>query len=120
MSAHGEAMTASSIIDIARTWCNQFGKEQLKTTLRDVQYNPKSNFKLFSIGQAIKEGLSLSVDQEGLVLMKSGVKLVFDIKIMTKNDVIFRVYLQRYHEISVILTSTSIAVSIEKAHIMTL
>ena len=48
--AHGNAMTASSIMDIARTWCNKFGKEQLKATLKNVQYNPKSNFNLFSIG----------------------------------------------------------------------
>ena len=39
MGAHGEDMTASSIMDIAGTWCNQFGDEQLKATLKDVQYN---------------------------------------------------------------------------------
>ena len=70
IGAHGEVMTASSIMDVARTWCNKFGKEQLKTALRDVQYNPKSNFNLFNIGKAIKEGLKLSGDQEGLVLTK--------------------------------------------------
>ena len=56
MGAHGKTMTSSSIMDIARTWCNKFGKEQLKATLKNVQYNPKSNFNLFSIGKAIKEG----------------------------------------------------------------
>ena len=38
---------------------------------------------------------------------------------MTKNDVIFCLYLQRKHEISVILASSSLTMSIEKAHIMT-
>ena len=55
IDTHGKAMTASSIMDIAGTWCNKFGKEQLKATLKDVQYNPKSNFNLFNIGKGIKE-----------------------------------------------------------------
>ena len=62
MCAHGEAMTASSIMDIPGTWCNKFSKEQLKATLKDVQYNLKSNFNLFSTGKAIKEGWKLSGD----------------------------------------------------------
>ena len=43
---HGEIMTASSIMDITRTWCNQFVKEQLEATLKDVQYNSRLNFNL--------------------------------------------------------------------------
>ena len=50
--------------------------------------------------------------------MKGSAELVFNIKIMTKNDVIFCVYLQRDNEISAILASTGMAMSIEKAHIM--
>ena len=65
IGAHCKAMTASSIMDIAGTWCNKFGEEQLKATLRDVQYNPKSNFNLFSKRKAIR---NLSGDQEDLVL----------------------------------------------------
>ena len=42
-------MTASSIMDIAETSCNQFGKEWLKATLKDMQYNPKWNCNLFYI-----------------------------------------------------------------------
>ena len=81
--------------------------KQFKATLKNVQYNPKSNFNLFSIGKAIKEGWKLSGDQEGLVIMKESAKLVFDIKIMTKNSVIFCAYLQRECIISAILASTS-------------
>ena len=82
-------MTASSIMDIAGNWCNKFGKVQLKAMLKDVQYNLKSNFNLFSIGKEIKEGWRLNGDQKGLVLMKGSVKLVFDIKMTTKNGAIF-------------------------------
>ena len=112
-------MTASNIMDIAVIWRNKFGKEQLKATLKDVQYNSKSNFNLFSIGKAIKEGWKLSGNQEGLVLVKDGAKLAFDIKIRTKNGVIFCVYLQREHEFSAMLASTGVIMSIEKAHILT-
>ena len=35
IGAHGDAMTAHSIMDITGTWCNKFGEEQLKATLRD-------------------------------------------------------------------------------------
>ena len=41
IGAHGKAMTASSIMDIARTWCNEFGKEQMKGMLKE-----QSKFKL--------------------------------------------------------------------------
>ena len=51
--------------------------------------------------------------------MKGSTKLVFDIKIRTKNGVIFCVYLQREHEFSAMLASTGVIMSIEKAHIMT-
>ena len=112
IDAHDKAMMTSSIMDIARTWCNMFGKEQLKATLKDV-------FNLFSIGEAIKEGWKLSGNQHNLALIKNSVKLVFDIKIMTKNGVIFCSYLQREHDISAILASTSVMMSIEKANIMT-
>ena len=83
IGAHGEAMTASRIMDIARTWCIQFGKKQSQATLKDVQYNLNFNFNMFNIGKAIKEGWKLSGDQEDLVLIKDRVKLVFDIKIMS-------------------------------------
>ena len=63
----------------------------MKATLKDVQYNPKLNFNLLSIGKAIKEGWKLNDNQEGLVLMKDYAKLIFNIKIMTKNCVIFPV-----------------------------
>ena len=92
---------------------------QLKATLKGVQYNPKSNFNLFSIGKASKEGWKLSGDQEGLVLTKGNEKLVFDIKITNENGVIFCAYLQREYETAVILASTGLTMSIEKAHMMT-
>ena len=116
---NGEAMTASSIIDVAGTWCNKFGEEQIKAMLKDVQYNPKSNLNLSSIREAIKEGLKLSGDQENLVLMKSNAKLVFNNKITAKNGVMFYAYLWREHKIAAILAITDTTMSIEKAHMMT-
>ena len=119
IGAHGVAMIASSIMDIAGISCNKFRKEQLKATIKNMQYNSKSNFNMLSIGKAIKEGWKLSGDQEDLVLTKGSTKLVFHIKIMTKNSVIFCSYLQREHEIGAIMASTCVTISIEKAHIMT-
>ena len=87
--------------------------------LKDVQYNPKLNFNLFSIGKAIKEDWKLSGDQKGVVLTKDSAKLVFDIKIMIKNGGIFCMQLWKEHEVSAILAITSVTVSIEKTHIMT-
>ena len=84
LDANGKAMTASSTMDIVKTWCNKFGEEQLKVSLKDVQYNPISNFNLFIIEKVIQEGWKVSGDQEGLILMKDIAKLDFDIKIMTK------------------------------------
>ena len=112
IGVHGEAMAASSIMEIAGTWCNKFGKDQLKDTLKDIQYNPKLNFNLFSIAKAIKEDWKLSGNQEGLILTKGNAKLVFNIKIITKNGVIFCEYLQREYEIAAVLASTGTTRSI--------
>ena len=106
-------------MNIAGTWCNKFGINLLKAMSKDIQYNPKSNFNLFSIGKAIKEGWKSSGDRQGLVLMKDSAKLVFDIKIMAKNGVIFCAYLKSKYKIAAILASTSKTMSIEKAHMMT-
>ena len=119
IGAHGKAMTASSIMDIAGTWCNKFGEEQLKANEKNVQNIPKANFNLFSIGKAIKKGWKLSGNQEELVLMKGSAKLVFNVKVMTQNGVIFCAYLQRKHEFCAVLASAGITMSTEKAHIMT-
>ena len=106
MGVHGGANTASSIMDTTGTWCNVFYKEQLKAILKNVQYNPKAIFNLFSIEEAIKEDWKLNDNQEGLVLLKDNVMLVFDIKITTKNSVIFLACLQRDHEVGVIFMNT--------------
>ena len=60
MGMHGETTMANSIMDIAGTWCNQFGKKHQKATLKEVQYKP--NFNLFSIRKVIKEGWKLIGD----------------------------------------------------------
>ena len=46
-------------------------------------------------------------------------KLVFDIKIMTKSSLIFYAYLLREYKIAAIMVSIRTTMSIEKAHIMT-
>ena len=119
IGAYGEAMTVSSIMDITVTWCNKLSDKQLKVMLKDAQYNSKSNFNQFSIEKAIKEGWNLSGDQESQVLMKDNAKLVFNIKIMTQNGVIFYAYLQREYKIAAIMASTGTTISIKKAHMMT-
>ena len=52
-------------------------------------------------------------------MTKDSTKLVFDIKIMTKNSLIFCAYLLRENEISVTLAHASKTMSIEEAHMMT-
>ena len=91
----------------------QVCQEQLNAALKDVQYNPKSNFNLFHIGKAIKEAGSLVVTKK--VLTKDSVKFVSSI-IMTKNGVIFCAYLRREHKISTIWASTSVTMSIKGSH----
>ena len=55
IGAHDRVITASSIMDIAGTWCNTFGKEQLKAMLKDVQYNPKSILTCSVLGKPSKK-----------------------------------------------------------------
>ena len=51
--------------------------------------------------------------------MKGDVKLVFNIKITTKNGVLFCAYLWREYEIAALMASTITTISIKKAHMMT-
>ena len=115
VGVHGEVMTAISIIDITKTWCNQFGKEQLKATLTDVQYNPKSDLNLVSIGKLLRRAGSL-VGSRRFGTGEGQCKAI-----TTKNGGIFCAYLQRDQEVSTILTIyyTGAAISIENAHIIT-
>ena len=80
MGTHSEATTASSIIDIARTWCNQFGEDQPKATLKDVQYDLKLSFNLFCITKLLRMTRSLMV-------IDKVEQSLSDIKIMIKNGV---------------------------------
>ena len=44
MGTHGKAQTPESVLDLPGTWCDQFGKTQIRAKLRNVCYNQKSNF----------------------------------------------------------------------------
>ena len=88
IGAHGEAMTASSIMNISGTWCNKFCKEPLKLHKRMCNTIQSQTSTCSVLGKPFKRA-ELSGDQEVLVLTKDSKKIVFDIKIMTKNCVIF-------------------------------
>ena len=74
---------------------------------------------MFGNRKAIKEGWKLSGDQEDLILIKDGAMLAFEIKITTKNGLIFYLCLQRDQEVGALLLNTSVAKRTEKAHKIT-
>ena len=108
-------MSASSIMDITGTWCNKFGEEQLKV-LKGCAIQSKIKRQLVQYWKSHHRRMEAHWSPKRFGTDK---KPVFDITIMTKNGVIFCVYLWKDHEISAILATTSVTMSIEKAHIMT-
>ena len=73
----------------------QVWQRRVESYIKGCAIQSKSNSNLFTIGKAIKEGWKLTCNEEDLVLMKGSIKLVFDIKVVTKHGVIFCSYLQR-------------------------
>ena len=52
----GGATIAAKVLELKGTWYDKYGSEQLHAQMKNVHYNPSSNFNLFSIGAAIREG----------------------------------------------------------------
>jgi hypothetical protein len=104
------------VLDLPGTWCDQFGEVQIKAKLSDVRYNPKSNFNLFSLGKAIKEGWKMSGDKNGIILKKGDARLAFDIKIETQNGIIFCAYFKRDSEVAAGFTEPGTKMTVDKAH----
>ena len=56
---------------------------------------PDSQFNLFSITKRQKMGWKLGGDKNAIWIEKEGLKILFDIKIETKEGVIFAAYIKR-------------------------
>lgn len=95
MEAHGGAQMWESVLNLWGTRCNQYSKPQLSAKLKDVSYNPRTNFNLFSIGKTIEDGWKMSGNKSGIFLKKGGVKLEFDIKVKMQSCIKFCAYFKQ-------------------------
>ena len=73
-----------------------------------VQYNEDKTFTLISLMKAMKEGYEKSGnDKVGIVLAKGDHKIIFDIPIITKEDVLWCINMQ--HKESLAKNETALA-----------
>ena len=110
----GEVIVAKKKGDIPCTLHNKHGIEVGDAKLTNVALIKTTPFNLFSITKAMKDGWTLSGNQDtGLVLTKQSFKLEFDIPIATKEGCVFAMHAKRT---AVNIAAAAVTMNIEKAH----
>jgi hypothetical protein len=76
--------------------CSKHGDKLFNLELNDVHYVPGQKFNLFSITKAMEQGWSLGGNSKsGLYVSKGDKKIVFDVRVPTKNGIILGGYMLR-------------------------
>ena len=61
----------------------------------DVSVLLHGKYNLFSLGTMMKKGWQMSGDDQGIIISKGGIQLVFDIIIPTPKGILYAMYLKR-------------------------
>jgi len=116
-NGNGSTSDASMIADFTGVICDKNGVEKTRVKLQNVKVVPKNPFNLFSLTKRIEQGWTLKGNQDSIVLEKNGTEIKFDIKIRTKEGVIYAMYLKRDHvELAGVGTDAVKKVNINSAH----
>ena len=63
--------------------------------LNDVAYSPQMKYNLCSLSQLMDDGWKMTGDMKGIVMVKKGNKLVFDIVVQTETGLVYCLYMNR-------------------------
>eukprot|EP00957_Ditylum_brightwellii_P088831 6764775-Ditylum_brightwellii.AAC.1 len=88
----------SMISDIRRTICAKTGGKLHPCTICTVKYCKEKRYNLFNITRHQKSRWRLHGDADSIWITKGSSKIVFDIKILTKEGMIFATYIKRTQE----------------------
>ena len=117
---NGDAEGPSMIGNISGTICDQFGNERQQVCIKRVRVLPNGKYNLFSITKRIANGWTLGGDKDSMWLSKGNEKVVFDIKIPTKEGMVYALYFRRNealdHEVTAMSAKSEKIIPTSKAH----
>jgi hypothetical protein len=114
---NGQKSKASQVADLVGWKCDKSGNKEYKIQMTDVKIVPDNKFNLFSITKRLNSGWKLGGDDKSIWLSKGNNKVVFDLKIKTKEGCIFVMYLHRDEaEVNAVQAAAHLKINIEKAH----
>jgi hypothetical protein len=114
---NGQKSQTEQVIDLSGWKCDEEGNKEFKIQMKDVKVVPDNKFNLFSITKRLSSGWKLDGDEKSLWLSKGNNKVVFDLKIKTKEGYMFAMYMQRDGmEVAAVQADTHRKINIEKAH----
>lgn len=116
---NGDQVKAMNIGDISGMICDKHGEEKNTAVISDVTLLSNGAFNLFSVTKMIKNGWSITGNEQALVLKKDGKRLIFDIIVETEKGLLFCMYFKREGEVAGAMTDLSgksKKMSVKEAH----
>jgi precorrin isomerase len=96
MGSNGSVEATKKIGKLSATMCSKHGDKLFNLELSNVHYVPGQKFNLFSITKAREQGWALGGNSKvGLYVSKGNKKIVFDVRVPTKNGIILGGYMLR-------------------------
>eukprot|EP00957_Ditylum_brightwellii_P186014 14162177-Ditylum_brightwellii.AAC.1 len=74
--------------------CDCNGNSLFKSSMKNIKYCKENRYNLFSLTKQMKNGWLLHGNNDALWITKSGHKVKFDIRIETKEGIIFAAYMK--------------------------
>jgi len=117
-ASNGDRSKTQSVGSLKGIVCNKSGKQLYPITMKGVKHVPNSKFNLFSVTKRLKDGWKLHGDKHSMWLEKKDMKVVFDIRVDTKEGCIFAIYIKRNEgsELNALEVAKDVPISVAKAH----
>ena len=114
----GEALEATSTIDLPGQFMTKDGSSGLKASLTEVNYNDRHNFNLISLTRLLSRGWEIiKGNHTGITIRNGGGGVIdFDIVIPTARGAVFACRFVRAAEVSAVSTEAGTKMNINKAH----
>ncbi len=82
-------------MDLKCTYCDEFGNKPYNMTLTETSHLPDSNFNLLSLTIMIQGGWIMVGDRDVITMAKGSQTMQLDIKVLTKQGLLFCICLKR-------------------------
>ena len=113
----GQAVKATSSIDVSGYFLGKDGKPGLKACLKDASFNAMLNFNLMSLTRMLVNGWRVTKgDETGIQIAKGDHVIDFNIVIPTPKGAVFACRFIRNTDLAAVSTEGQVRMNINKAH----